>query len=251
MGKSDDICCQTCHRQMKIMKRCTGCRGVMYCSRECQQKDWPKHKSVCRSETTAASVGSQRERTDFGRHDNSIFVDEGTANPSPTNPTNEIHHPPLVDFTKSLKHPNVLPDRRIKPEGKCYLLHDEYFTDVPELIDSEQKCAIIVKFNKEKHKISVQNSWTGEEMYKLLASLLQVPLEKLKIIHKGKVLSQDTIRDTIQDKALYQVIGEQSASEDGVDQRDISVMMKQMCIDRNTAVKALKSKGSLIDALLE
>ena len=28
---------------------CTGCRSVKYCSTEHQKRDWPSHKSKCRS----------------------------------------------------------------------------------------------------------------------------------------------------------------------------------------------------------
>ena len=27
--------------------RCSSCFGVVYCSRECQRGDWPRHKQVC------------------------------------------------------------------------------------------------------------------------------------------------------------------------------------------------------------
>ena len=30
--------------------KCKGCLGVCYCSRKCQQQDWPKHKPLCRKE---------------------------------------------------------------------------------------------------------------------------------------------------------------------------------------------------------
>ncbi|EIM79399.1 uncharacterized protein STEHIDRAFT_116588 [Stereum hirsutum FP-91666 SS1] len=31
----------------KTMKRCSRCKGPWYCSKECQLKDWPKHKPDC------------------------------------------------------------------------------------------------------------------------------------------------------------------------------------------------------------
>lgn len=30
------------------LRRCTGCRMIDYCSKECQQKHWPRHKAFCR-----------------------------------------------------------------------------------------------------------------------------------------------------------------------------------------------------------
>lgn len=33
-----------------VLKKCSACRRVRYCSRECQERDWPKHKTACRAE---------------------------------------------------------------------------------------------------------------------------------------------------------------------------------------------------------
>lgn len=41
--------------------KCTGCRSVFYCGRECQRKGWPDHKDVCRPFT----VGKNQK---CGRH---------------------------------------------------------------------------------------------------------------------------------------------------------------------------------------
>ena len=32
---------------IQVMKRCTRCRTVLYCSRECQLKNWQAHKFLC------------------------------------------------------------------------------------------------------------------------------------------------------------------------------------------------------------
>ena len=32
----------------KQMKKCSGCRLINYCSRECQVAHWKKHKQSCR-----------------------------------------------------------------------------------------------------------------------------------------------------------------------------------------------------------
>ena len=29
--------------------QCSGCRGAFYCSRECQLRDWPRHRAACKS----------------------------------------------------------------------------------------------------------------------------------------------------------------------------------------------------------
>lgn len=38
--------CALC-KEFKATQLCTGCRGVMYCSKEHQVQDWKKHKAVC------------------------------------------------------------------------------------------------------------------------------------------------------------------------------------------------------------
>lgn len=47
------------------------------------------------------------------------------------------------------------------------------------------------------------------------------------------------------------ISGEQAENEDGVDVGDIEVIMKQLHVDRNTAVKALKNTGDVVDAIFE
>lgn len=39
--------CQTCGLPLMKAKKCGGCGSVMYCSIECQKKDWPEHKLTC------------------------------------------------------------------------------------------------------------------------------------------------------------------------------------------------------------
>ncbi|MBE3048981.1 zinc finger MYND domain-containing protein, partial [Candidatus Bathyarchaeota archaeon] len=46
--------CKACGRKGKeleegaMLKRCVGCRGAVYCSGECQKKDWTKHRFECK-----------------------------------------------------------------------------------------------------------------------------------------------------------------------------------------------------------
>ena len=40
--------CEKCGSRLKILSKCSGCRTVSYCSRECQRRDWKKHKVQCK-----------------------------------------------------------------------------------------------------------------------------------------------------------------------------------------------------------
>ena len=135
-------------------------------------------------------------------------------------------------------------------EEKSYLHKNEFHCDLPEFDETKPYSKVVFKCNKQKHELKLQDSWSGSEMWKFLSHSLKVPLENLKVIHKGKKLSEETIAETVKDKAVYQVIGEQAESEDGLDKRDIVLMMKQLGVDRNSAVRALKQSGDLIDAML-
>lgn len=38
--------CMICRAQENL-KKCSGCKVIYYCSRECQKKDWSSHKIIC------------------------------------------------------------------------------------------------------------------------------------------------------------------------------------------------------------
>lgn len=41
--------CAHCSKQIPAKTRCSACKKVYYCNRECQKEDWPKHKPTCPS----------------------------------------------------------------------------------------------------------------------------------------------------------------------------------------------------------
>lgn len=57
--------CHRCLRGDGPMKRCASCNGPHYCSKKCQQVDWPFHKALCKAlrqaqlESSAGPSGTQ------------------------------------------------------------------------------------------------------------------------------------------------------------------------------------------------
>lgn len=39
--------CESCGVEQENLKRCSVCKAVYYCSKECQNKAWPQHKLIC------------------------------------------------------------------------------------------------------------------------------------------------------------------------------------------------------------
>lgn len=47
-GSSALRVCKCCSARDVDMHKCAQCMGNYYCSKECQKKDWPKHKKLCK-----------------------------------------------------------------------------------------------------------------------------------------------------------------------------------------------------------
>uniref|UniRef100_H3AWR2 MYND-type domain-containing protein n=1 Tax=Latimeria chalumnae TaxID=7897 RepID=H3AWR2_LATCH len=107
-----------------------------------------------------------------------------------------------------------------------------------------------IKHNKLKHTIKIPNHASGERSFGLISRHLRIPPEKLRLISKGKVVHKDNILTFLQENALFQAFGEQAECEDGLDPRDIEVLVAQLSVERNVAVRALRKTGELIDAIL-
>ena len=43
-----EMSCAQCHTTGFDLRKCSRCRLVHYCSKDCQAKNWPIHKSYCK-----------------------------------------------------------------------------------------------------------------------------------------------------------------------------------------------------------
>ncbi len=49
--------CDSCGTSGANFSRCARCRTAIYCSRDCQTKDWPNHKTICKQLAAQAAQG--------------------------------------------------------------------------------------------------------------------------------------------------------------------------------------------------
>lgn len=146
-------------------------------------------------------------------------------------------------------------ETRDKPQGKgpgfSYLCHDKFIYDVPKIEASKATCDIIIRHNKKRQTVAVHPSWSGEDVWKYLSSLTCIPLDKLQLIHKGRKLTKDTTQSCLHNKAVFLAIGDRAIPDDDIHEVDIDVLMQQLNIERNDAIRALKKNGDLVDAIID
>ena len=58
-----------------------------------------------------------------------------------------------------------------------------------------------------KVQVKLQESWNGEDIMKVICANICVPLDVLKLVHKGRFVNSDSIKDFIKPKAVFQAIG--------------------------------------------
>ncbi|KAH7079836.1 hypothetical protein BKA63DRAFT_590055 [Paraphoma chrysanthemicola] len=57
--------CAVCHTPISHHQRCSGCKNINYCSKQCQCTNWPHHKSLCKPFTTSTPPNSASCRALF------------------------------------------------------------------------------------------------------------------------------------------------------------------------------------------
>ena len=123
--------------------------------------------------------------------------------------------------------------------------------NLPEVNPDQPSVCIRVKANKEKHTITLQSDWTAATMMKVVSHNVRIPLDRLKLICKGKQVTVDTIAGVATNKAVFQAIGDQAEDEDGLEASEIELIMRQTAASRNEAVRSLRKTQDVIDAIFD
>ena len=120
-----------------------------------------------------------------------------------------------------------------------------------ENITEKKTVTIIVKHNKVKHELTVATTEDGDSILQIISDTVSIPRSKLKLIHKGKIATRDNMKDMVFDKALFLAFGEVSESEEGLEKTDIDLIVKQLDVERNLAIRILRKTGNVLDAIIE
>ena len=110
---------------------------------------------------------------------------------------------------------------------------------------------IVIKHNKVKQELTVSKSDNGNSILQVISDSVSIPKSKLKLIHKGKIVTNNNIKDMLFDKALFLAFGEISESEEGLESADIDLIVGQLGIDRNLAIRTLRKTDNVLDAIIE
>lgn len=110
---------------------------------------------------------------------------------------------------------------------------------------------IIIKHNKVRQELSVPSTENGDAILLMISHYVGIPVSKLKLIHKGKMVTRDNIQSMLFNKALFLAFGEISEIEEGLEKEDIDLIVKQLGVERNLAVKVLRKNGNVVDAIIE
>lgn len=119
---------------------------------------------------------------------------------------------------------------------------------------STNSIPIVIKHGQTTYHMHLDNqaNLNKSDQFKLIAQFIRIPSDRLKLIYKGKKYTENNWADlSLVSQMTFLSIGEQNEDETDVSGKDIECIMKQMKVDRNAAVRALKlHSNDVIDAIL-
>lgn len=229
---------------MKILFLFIFCLFFFYSSKECQTKRWQQHKAVCHELRKESAVQELDSRLIDSKQKTLLNIDGdnkqvGFYEKSACKETISAEFKKCNEETSEV---NKLTGKIVEfcPGGQ-----------ITENVCKGSSVTIIIKHNKCKHELSVQKQLPGKALLQVISNALCIPVSKLKLIHKGKMVTSDNIHGMLFDKALFLAFGEVSESEEGLEKTDIDLIVKQLDVERNLAVKVLRKTGNVLDAILE
>lgn len=120
-----------------------------------------------------------------------------------------------------------------------------------ENVAEKETVSIIIRHNKVRHELTVSKSDNGNTILQVISDSVSIPISKLKLIHKGKIATSENIKEMLSNRALFLAFGEISESEEGLEKTDIDLIVEQLDVDRNLAIRTLRKTGSVLDAIIE
>lgn len=120
-----------------------------------------------------------------------------------------------------------------------------------ENVAKKKTVTIIIKHNKVKRELTVSPTENGNFILQIVSDSVNIPVSKLKLIHKGQIATCDNINNMLFNKALFLAFGEISESEEGLEKTEIDLIVKQLNVERNLAIRILRKTGNVLDAIIE
>ncbi|KAL9973764.1 hypothetical protein ACROYT_G020260 [Oculina patagonica] len=255
--------CANCGCKQRFIKRCTACKQVFYCSKECQVSHWPHHKPSCQDlrnkdserNVSSASTGhtnalplkssSLVDNSDLAEISNKQDIPHKCSNGSSINNSsaNKAQCEKRVERTCD--------SNNISSAMEQICLSSAQESNETENVMKNETVTIVIKHNKVKQELAVLITDNGNSILQVISDSVRIPISKLKLIHKGKIATCDNIKDMVVDKALFLAFGEVSESEEGLEKTDIDLIIKQLDVERNVAVRVLRKTGNVLDAIIE
>lgn len=224
-------------------------------SLECQKLDWVKHKANCHIHCSKIQKSSDKDdavklKVHKALEDRGQTIETNETMKSMDQQTQSMSK--TVDLVTRLKENEELVDTHTeKQDLSCNNKVEENLHLATASHNDRSKVVVKVKYAKEKHKVEISLPCTGQQALEHFSSILHVPLERLKLIHKGKLQTDVTIMDKLKPNSVFLAFGEMAENEDGLEAEDIELIMKQLSVERNVAIKALRKTNCVVDAIFE